>query len=64
MDSIKLIYKERVQSFEFSHALKLLRLEAQLGVSNWQIHPDEKYKFDNNELIRKRNTRTRKKQGK
>ena len=62
MDSIKLIYKERVQSFEFSHALKLLRLEAQLGVSNWQIHKDEKYKFENNELIRKRNTRTRKKQ--
>ena len=64
MDSIKLIYKERVEDFEFSHALKLLRLEAHLGVSNWQIHKDEQYKFIDNELVRKRNTRTRKKQNK
>ena len=64
MDSIKMVYKERVEAFEFSHALKLLRLEAHLGVSNWQIHKDEQYKFIDNELVRKRNTRARKKQGK
>ncbi len=63
-DHIKLVFGGRVRLFSFEHALNLLRYEVQQGVSNWKIHKDSKYKFVDNELVRKRNTRTRKKQGK
>ena len=62
--TIKLCYKERVKEFDFAHALNLLRYEVQQGVSNWKVHKDSKYKFVDNELIRKRSNRTRKKESK
>ena len=44
-----------VQSFDFAHAVRLLRLEAKTSVSNWKIHT-KGYTFKDNEISRNKKT--------
>lgn len=56
--TINLISKGEVkQSFDFAHALRLLRYEQSTGKDNWKIN-QKGYEFKDNEIIRStRNTK-------
>jgi len=43
------------QTFDFAHALSILRLEKKLGHREWEI-AEKNWKFDNNEIYKRRAT--------
>lgn len=58
--TIELEHNGNVREFEFQHAVRLLRLEAKQGRTNWTIKT-EGYEFKEDEIIKRQDKRTSKK---